>query len=84
MIAERRLGLDITGAVVEMVKGMKQEMTPKEIQKTLQTDIIAVVPEDPFMRECSLEGLPVVLKYPTAPAAKAPHKFVRASPQSSR
>lgn len=71
MIAERRLGLDITGVVVEMYKGMKQEMTSKEIQKALQTEVIAVIPEDPRFRECSLEGNPVVIKYPTSEAGKA-------------
>ncbi|MCK4326977.1 MAG: cell division ATPase MinD [Candidatus Diapherotrites archaeon] len=66
MIAERRLGLDITGVVVEMYKDMKQEMTSKEIQKALQTEVLAVIPEDPQFRECSLEGTPVVLKHPTS------------------
>ncbi len=71
MIAERRLGLDITGVVVEMYKGMKQEMTSKEIQKALQTEVITSIPEDPHFRECSLEGNPVVIKHPTSNAGKA-------------
>jgi septum site-determining protein MinD len=71
LVGERRLGMKIIGVTVDMVKGMKQEMQPKEIQKTLQTDILAIVPEDPHMRECSLEGVPVVIKYPTAPSAVA-------------
>ncbi len=71
MVAERRLGLDITGVVIEMYKGMKQEMTSKEIQKALQTEVIGVIPEDPRFRECSLEGFPVVMKYPTSEGGKA-------------
>jgi len=71
MVSERRLGLDITGVVIEMYKGMKQEMTSKEIQKALQTEVLAIIPEDPRFRECSLEGYPVVLKYPTSDAGKA-------------
>lgn len=71
MVAERRLGLDIIGVVIDMYKGMKQEMTSKEIQKALQTEVIGVIPEDPRFRECSLEGFPVVLKYPTSDAGKA-------------
>lgn len=71
MIAERRLGLDITGVVIEMYKGMKQEMTSKEIQKALQTEVIGVIPEDPRFRECSLDGFPVVMKYPTSEGGKA-------------
>ena len=71
MIAERRLGLDIIGVVVEMYKGLKREMTAKEIQKTLQTDVIAVIPEDRTFRECSLDGFPVVLKAPESDGARA-------------
>ncbi|MFC2175068.1 cell division ATPase MinD [archaeon] len=71
MVAERRLGLDITGVVVEMYKGMKQEMTSKEIQKALQTEVIAIIPEDPLFRESSLDGNPVVVKHPTSPGGTA-------------
>jgi len=71
LIAERRIGLDVIGVVVEMHKGMKQEMPKKEIQKTLQKKVIGVVPEDPRLRECSLEGVPVVVKYPRSPSAIA-------------
>ena len=71
MVAERRLGLDITGVVINMYKGLRREMTAKEIQKTLQTDVLAVVPEDRTFRECSLDGFPAVLKSPEADGSRA-------------
>ncbi len=71
LVAERRLGMDILGVVVNMQKGMKQEMGVKDIQKTLQTDVLAVIPEDPQLRETSLDGKPVILEYPTADSAVA-------------
>ncbi|MBN3036963.1 MAG: cell division ATPase MinD [Candidatus Diapherotrites archaeon] len=71
MVAERRVGLDVTGAVIDMRKGMKQEMEVREVQKTLSVKVLAVVPEDPHLRECSLEGIPVVVKYPASPSAVA-------------
>ena len=71
MVAERRLGLDITGVVVDMYKGLKREMPAKEIQKTLQTEIIAVIPEDRVFRECSLDGTPVVLTAPESEGGRA-------------
>jgi septum site-determining protein MinD len=30
-----------------------------------------VIPEDPHLRECSLDGKPVVLEHPTSPASVA-------------
>jgi len=69
LVSERQLGLKVIGIVVNMFKGLKQEMSAKEIKKTLQSDVLVVIPEDPQLRSCSLEGVPVVVKHPTAPSA---------------
>jgi septum site-determining protein MinD len=69
LVAERQLGLKIIGIVVNMFKGLKQEMNAKEIKKTLQSEVLAVIPEDPKLREHSLEGVPVVVKSPTSPSS---------------
>jgi septum site-determining protein MinD len=63
--------MDILGVAVDMKKGMKQEMSVSDIQKTLQTDVLAVIPEDPYLRESSLDGKPVIVEYPTAPSSVA-------------
>ncbi len=69
IFAERRLGLTITGAVVNMYKGMRHEMRADEIQKLIQTSVLAVIPEDPLLRKSSIEGVPVVVKHPDAPSS---------------
>ena len=69
IFSERRLGLTITGAVVNMYKGMKHEMNANEIQKLIQTSVLAVIPEDPLLRKSSIEGVPVVIKHPDAPSS---------------
>lgn len=71
MLAERRLTMEVTGAVVNMTKGLKEEMKPGEIQKTLGTDIIGVIPEDPDMRRSSMSGVPVMQSVPDAPSSIA-------------
>ena len=69
IFAERRLGLTIRGAVVNMYKGMKHEMKEEEIEKLVQSPVLAVVPEDPLLRRSSIEGVPVVVRHPDAPSS---------------
>jgi septum site-determining protein MinD len=75
LISERRLGVDILGAVVNMYKGMKQEMKRSEVQKILQVPILSVIPEDPAVRAASIEGVPVIVKNPNSDAAMAFRKL---------
>lgn len=67
--AERRLGLTITGVVINMYKDMKHEMKSDEIQKLIQSRVLAVIPEDPLLRKSSIDGVPVVIKNPDAPSS---------------
>jgi len=69
MFAERRLSMDMTGVVVNMYKGIKQEMKEREITKLIQLPLLATIPEDPLLRKSSIEGVPVVIKYPDAPSS---------------
>ncbi len=69
IFAERRLGLTVTGVVVNMYKGMKHEMKEDEIQKLVQSPVLAVIPEDPLLRKSSIEGIPVVVRHPDAPSS---------------
>ncbi len=69
IFAERKLSLDITGIVVNMYKGIKQEMKEREITKLIQFPILAVIPEDPLLRKSSIEGVPVTVKYADAPSS---------------
>ncbi len=71
VIAERKLGLDILGTVVNMKKGMRKEMDNEEIRKTVQTDVLATISEDSETRESTMKGEPIVLTNPQNPAAKA-------------
>ncbi len=71
IFAERRLGLKITGVVVNMYKGMKNEMKEEEIQKLIQATVLTVVPEDPLLRRSSIEGVPVVIRHPDSPSSLA-------------
>ncbi|MCD6415051.1 MAG: cell division ATPase MinD [Candidatus Diapherotrites archaeon] len=70
-LAEGRLSKNITGAVINMVKGLEGEMSKGEIEKALGVDIVGVVPEDAELRKYSLEGKAVAIEKPDCPASIA-------------
>ncbi len=65
-ILAERMGAEVIGAVVNMTKGRKYELTLEEIEATLDTSVIAVLPEDEAVREALAHEMPYVLRYPKA------------------
>ena len=65
-IVAEKMGSEVIGVVVNMVKGLKGELTIKDIETLLESPIIAKINEDPLVRECVAAGKPIVKYYPTS------------------
>jgi len=65
-IVAEKMGSEVIGVVVNMVKGLKGELAIKEIETLLESPIIAKINEDPLVRECVAAGKPIVKQYPTS------------------
>lgn len=65
-ILAERMGAEVTGAVINMARGRKYELTAEEIENTLDTSVIAVLPDDEAVKEALAYEMLYVLKYPGA------------------
>ncbi len=65
-ILAERMGAEVTGAVINMARGRRYELTVEEIENTLDTSVIAVLPDDEAVREALAYEMLYVLKYPGA------------------
>ncbi len=65
-ILAERMGAEVTGAVINMARGRKYELTAEEIENTLDTSVIAVLPDDEAVKEALAYEMLYVLKYPEA------------------
>ncbi|GCC10761.1 septum site-determining protein MinD [archaeon] len=65
-ILAERMGAEVTGAVINMARGRKYELTAEEIENTLDTSVIAVLPDDEAVKEALAYEMLYVLKYPRA------------------
>ncbi len=70
IVTATRANVPIRGMVLNMVRGEKYELSPMEVELVFDAPVIAVVPEDPNVRESIAVGSPVVLNKPNSPAAK--------------
>ncbi len=69
-VAER-VGTEVTGTAVNRVTKDKTELTKEEIEKILETKVLAEIPEDPEVRRAAAFGEPVVVRSPKSAAAQA-------------
>jgi septum site-determining protein MinD len=65
-IVAEKMGSDITGIIVNMIKGFKGEMKISEVEALLEGKILGRVYEDPLVRECVAAGKPIVRQYPNS------------------
>jgi septum site-determining protein MinD len=65
-IVAEKMGSEIIGVVVNMIKGIKGELNIKDIETLLEAPILAKINEDQLVRECVATGKPIVKQYPGA------------------
>jgi len=68
LLAEKHK-VQVSGVVVNMVRGESSELPIRDLRKALGWPIIAVVPEDKKVREGASTGVPVAVSDPKSPAA---------------
>lgn len=66
-----RLNMEILGVVLNMVRNDKVEVTPKEVEVLLESKILETIPYDEDVKRAGVEGIPIVIRNPRSPAAKA-------------
>lgn len=74
LVAEK-MGSNIIGIILNMVKDTKSELKDKEITSLLNAPILAKVKEDPIMRQSILSGKPLVIHNPDNESAIAIKKL---------
>jgi len=74
-IVAEKMGAEITGFVINMIKGTKGELSARELESLLECPILARVSEDPLVRECVTAGKPIVRQYPTSPTTQVINKL---------
>ncbi|MBI4214879.1 P-loop NTPase [archaeon] len=70
-IAAERMGSELIGVCLNMVRGTKGELNDQELSTLLEASILAKVPYDENMRTAALQGKPLMLSNPTTPASQA-------------
>lgn len=67
----KKAGLAILGFVLNRLGISEAEITPEVAEEVMEVPLLAVIPEDPVVREATLEGIPVVEYKPKSEGAKA-------------
>jgi len=69
-ILGERMGAKIIGAVMNRVESKKRELTKAEIENTLETNVIEIIPESEEVKEALAQEMPFVSVYPKSKASK--------------
>lgn len=67
----RKAGLVVLGFVLNRYGRSENDIPPDVAEEVMEIPLLAVIPEDPPVREATLEGVPVVEYRPNSPGAKA-------------
>ena len=70
-IVANKLGVEITGVVINREQHDKTFLTVNEIETILEVPVIAVVPDDPEVSRAAAFGEPLVIKNPKSPTSHA-------------
>lgn len=70
-ICARRLGVNMLGVVVNKMDSSEEELSVKEIEILLETEILGVLPKDLDVSRAASFGEPLILKFPNSPTAIA-------------
>lgn len=65
------VGGHVKGAIINRVDPDKIDIVTRKMEKVLGVSVIGIIPEDPNIRRSSSSKIPIVIKYPASPAAKA-------------
>jgi len=67
----KKLKKDILGIVVNRHRNQKYELTSKEINSAVKTEVLATIPEDSKIPESISKGTPVTVLHPNSKSSKA-------------
>jgi len=59
-----KMGSNVIGVIINMIKGVKNELKEKEITMLLEIPILARIYDDSIVRECVIAGKPIVKEKP--------------------
>ncbi|MEM4222157.1 MAG: cell division ATPase MinD [archaeon] len=74
-IVAEKLGSEVIGVVVNLIKGVKRELKDKEITSLLQVPILGHIKEEGLVREATLSGKPIVAQNPSHPVSQEIYKI---------
>ena len=77
----KRAGLVVLGFVLNRYGASENDIPPEVAEEVMEIMLLEVIPEDPKVREATLEGVPVVEYKPNSEGAKA---FMRLAHKISR
>ncbi|AEH24895.1 cell division ATPase MinD [Pyrococcus yayanosii] len=70
-IVLKKAGLAILGFVLNRYGRTERDIPPEAAEEVMEVPLLAVIPEDPAIREGTLEGIPAVKYKPESEGAKA-------------
>ncbi|MDV3103110.1 cell division ATPase MinD [Thermococcus waiotapuensis] len=70
-IVLKKAGLAVLGFVLNRYGRSENDIPPEAAEEVMEVPLLAVVPEDPKVREATLEGVPVVEYAPESEGARA-------------
>lgn len=80
-IVLRKAGLAVLGFVLNRYGRSENDIPPDAAEEVMEVPLLVVIPEDPKVREATLEGVPVVEYAPDSEGARA---FMKLAEEVSR
>ncbi|GAB6101469.1 cell division ATPase MinD [Thermococcus atlanticus] len=77
----KKAGLAVLGFVFNRYGRSRNDIPPEAAEEVMEIPLLVIVPEDPAVREATLEGTPVVEYKPNSPGAKA---FIKLAEEITR
>ncbi|MCK4637608.1 MAG: cell division ATPase MinD [Methanomicrobia archaeon] len=74
-IVAEKLGTHVIGAVLNRVGFDMTELTKEEVETILETEVVAIIPEDPEVKRAAAFGEPLVVRNPNSSATIAIKKL---------
>lgn len=65
-VLAERMGAKVIGAILNMVEGKRRELRIEEIESTLDTNVLCILPYDEKVKRALAYEVPFVLRYPNA------------------
>lgn len=76
VIAEKE-GLKVIGVVVNRVGGYPRELGVEEVEKALELEVLAGIPDNEKVMECYSEEVPFIIRYPEIAPSREMEKLAR-------